>query len=294
MAADANLTKAGDLEALSVDFVENFNSNVTKLLQVLGTTRKIALPVGSQIKVYKKVTTLADGNVGEGEEIPLSKVTKKLDHTETLTWNKYRKQTSAEAIQSSGFVGAINDTDTEILKQIQANLKKALVNETVKSGTTTVTGVGLQQALAKALGQLAVKWEDSDVQSVAFINPIDFYDYLGSNQLTVQDAFGMQYIQNFLGVNTVILTGAMPQGKLAVTAAQNIVYAYAPVTGQVNQAFNFTTDQTGLVGIAHNTEYDNMTYETVVILANDIFAEKLDGIITATVSSPVSPTGVQH
>lgn len=291
MAADANLTKAEDLEALSVDFVENFNSNVTKLLQVLGTTRKIALPVGSQIKVYKKVTTLADGNVGEGEEIPLSKVTKKLDHTETLTWNKYRKQTSAEAIQNLGFVGAINDTDTEILKQIQANLKKALVNETVKSGTTTVTGVGLQQALAKALGQLAVKWEDSDVQSVAFINPIDFYDYLGSNQLTVQNAFGMQYIQNFLGVNTVILTGAMPQGKLAVTAAQNIVYAYAPVTGQLNQAFNFTTDQTGLVGIAHNTEYDNMTYETVAVLANDIFAEKLDGIITATVSSPVQAPG---
>lgn len=293
MAADANLTKAEDLEALSVDFVENFNSNVTKLLQVLGTTRKISLPVGSQIKIYKKVTTLADGNVGEGEEIPLSKVTKKLDHAETLTWNKYRKQTSAEAIQNSGFVGAINDTDTEILKQIQANLKKALVNETVKSGTTTVTGVGLQQALAKALGQLAVKWEDNDVQSVAFINPIDFYDYLGSNQLTVQNAFGMQYIQNFLGVNTVILTGAMPQGKLAVTAAQNIVYAYAPVTGQLNQAFNFTTDQTGLVGIAHNTEYDNMTYETVVVLANDIFAEKLDGIITATISSPVSPTGKQ-
>lgn len=283
--ADANLITQADLKAQSIDFVEQFQDNVNKLLQILGVTRKIPMQVGSTIKVYKTTKTLANGTVGEGETIPLSKVTRKEDHTEALAFKKYRKQTTAEAIQSSGFDNAVNYTDTQLLQEVQKNIKKDLVTELVSGkSATNATGANFKLALAHALGQLAVKWEDDDITSVAFVNPLDFYDYLGNADITVQNAFGLQYIQNFLGVNVIILSAVVPQGKIAVTAADNIVFAYAPVSGQLG-VFNLVSDQTGFIGVSHEVKQDNATYVTMALLANVLFAERLDGIVLATIDA---------
>ncbi|TAS60131.1 hypothetical protein BV266_16555, partial [Lactiplantibacillus plantarum] len=97
----------------------------------------------------------------------------------------------------------------------------------VQTGTTKTNGDTFQKAIAQALGQLAIKWEDDDVQSVLFANPLDFYTYLGDSNITTQTAFGLTYIQNYLGFNTIILTGAVKQGTIAATASQNLNYAYA-------------------------------------------------------------------
>lgn len=287
--ADANLITQADLKAQSIDFVEQFQDNVNKLLQILGVTRKIPMQVGSTIKVYKTTKTLADGTVGEGETIPLSKVTRKEDHTETLAFKKYRKQTTAEAIQSAGFDNAVNYTDTQLLQEVQKNIKKDLVTELVSGkSATNATGANFKLALAHALGQLAVKWEDDDITSVAFVNPLDFYDYLGNADITVQNAFGLQYIQNFLGVNVIILSAVVPQGKIAVTAADNIIFAYAPVSGQLG-VFNLVSDQTGFIGVSHEVKQDNATYVTMAMLANVLFAERLDGIVLATIDAGSDP-----
>ena len=245
------------------------------------------MAVGSQIKIYKSEVTKADGNVAEGEVIPLSKVTRKLADTKELAYKKYRKQTTAEAIQSAGFTAAVSDTDRKLLRSIQGDIKKDFF-DFVQTGTTKVTGNTFQKAVAQALGQLAIKWEDDDVQSVLFANPIDFYTYLGDSNITTQTAFGLTYIQNFLGFNTIILSGAVKQGTVAVTAANNLNYAYASVNGNLNQAFSLTTDDSGLIGVTHNPVTDNASYQTMAFTSGVLFPERLDGIVVGTIGTPAS------
>lgn len=285
--ATENITTSKDLIAQSIDFTEQFTGSISTLLQVLSVTRMQPMAVGSQIKIYKSEVTKADGNVAEGEVIPLSKVTRKLADTKELAYKKYRKQTTAEAIQSSGFAAAVNDTDSKLLRSIQGDIKKDFF-DFVQTGTTKANGETFQKAIAQALGQLAIKWEDDDVQSVLFANPLDFYTYLGDSTLTTQTAFGLTYIQNYLGFDTIILTGAVKQGTIAATASQNLNYAYASMNGSLSQAFSLTTDETGLIGVVHNALTENASYETMALTSGVLFPERLDGIVVATVGTPAS------
>lgn len=282
--ATENITTSTDLIAQSIDFTEQFTGSISTLLQALNVTRMQPMAVGSQIKIYKSEVTKANGNVAEGEVIPLSKVTRKLADTKELTYKKYRKQTTAEAIQSAGFNAAVNDTDSKLLRSIQGDIKKNFF-DFVQTGTTKTSGDTFQKAIAQALGQLAIKWEDDDVQSVLFANPLDFYTYLGDSNITTQTAFGLTYIQNYLGFNTIILTGAVKQGTIAATASQNLNYAYAALNDNLNQAFNLTTDETGLIGVVHNSVTENASYETMALTSGVLFPERLDGIVVATIAS---------
>ncbi|MGM9909660.1 MAG: hypothetical protein ACI31O_07500 [Limosilactobacillus vaginalis] len=285
--ATENITTSTDLIAQSIDFTEQFTGSISTLLQALNVTRMQPMAVGSQIKIYKSEVTKANGNVAEGEVIPLSKVTRKLADTKELAYKKYRKQTTAEAIQSAGFNAAVNDTDSKLLRSIQGDIKKDFF-DFVQTGTTKTSGDTFQKAIAQALGQLAIKWEDDDVQSVLFANPLDFYTYLGDSNITTQTAFGLTYIQNYLGFNTIILTGAVKQGTIAATASQNLNYAYAALNGNLNQAFNLTTDETGLIGVVHNSVTENASYETMALTSGVLFPERLDGIIVATIGTLAS------
>ena len=282
--ATENITTSTDLIAQSIDFTEQFTGSISTLLQALNVTRMQPMAVGSQIKIYKSEVTKANGNVAEGEVIPLSKVTRKLADTKELTYKKYRKQTTAEAIQSAGFNAAVNDTDSKLLRSIQGDIKKDFF-DFVQTGTTKTSGDTFQKAIAQALGQFAIKWEDDDVQSVLFANPLDFYTYLGDSNITTQTAFGLTYIQNYLGFNTIILTGAVKQGTIAATASQNLNYAYAALNGNLNQAFNLTTDETVLIGVVHNSVTENASYETMALTSGVLFPERLDGIVVATIAS---------
>lgn len=285
--AETNLTTTADLVAQSVDFVDQFSEGIQTLLSALGVVRLQPMTTGSQIKIYKSEVTKVDGNVAEGEIIPLSKVTRKLANTLTLGFKKYRKVTTIEAIQAAGGVTpAIVDTDNKLLREVQKDVKKDLFDYITKSDAnkTTASGDDFQKAMAAALGQLSVKWEDYDTQTVAFVNPLDLYGWLGNQTISVQSAFGLQYIQNFLGFNTIILSAAIPQGTIATTVADNINYYYAPISS-VGQLFNMTSDETGLIGVTHDAVNNNLSYETVVTMANVLTTERLDGIVLSTIGS---------
>ena len=115
--AETNLTTQADLVAQSIDFTEQFTQGIQTLLNALGVVRMQSMTSGSQIKIYKSEVTKVDGNVAEGEVIPLSKVTRKLANTLTLSFKKYRKQTTIEAIQSAGGITpAIVDSDNKLMR----------------------------------------------------------------------------------------------------------------------------------------------------------------------------------
>lgn len=280
-----NTTKSADLAKVrDVDFVTRFEADLGTLLKMLGVTRKIEKKAGEVLKVYKVTGELQDGTVAEGEIIPLSKFQTTYTPIGEATLKKWRKETTAEAISEKGYGQAVNDTNNKMLRLIQGGIRSSFVSF-LGTGTGKASGVGLQGALAQIWGQMKVLFEDTSVEAVYFINPLDIADYLATAQITTQTAFGMTYIENFLGMGTAILASDVPKGKVYATAAENIVCYYINVTGSdMGQAFNLTADETGLIGIHTDAVYNNLTAETVAASGVGLFAEKLDGIVVGTIT----------
>ena len=281
-----NTIKAADLAKVrDVDFTERFSTGIETLMKMLGVTRKIEKKAGEVLKVYKVTGTLEDGNVAEGEIIPLSKLNTTYESVGEATLKKWRKETTAEAISEKGYGQAVNDTNAKMLRLIQNGIRSNFISF-LATGTGKAEGVGLQAALAQAWGQLQVLFEDTAIEAVYFLNPLDVADYLGNAQISTQTAFGMTYIENFLGMGNVILAADVPKGKIYATAAENIVLYFINVSGSdMAQAFDLTSDATGLVGIHTGAIYANMSAETVAASGVGLFAEKLDGIVVSTISN---------
>lgn len=285
MAAEEKLIKKADLvRAREVEFVNIFSENIKKLIEALGVTRKIPKQAGYTLKSYKATGTLENGEVAEGETIPLSKYQTVAVNYKEITLKKWRKATSAEAIISGGYDQAVQMTTDRMLLDVQKGIRGDFFTF-LATGTGTATGVGFQAALAQAWGQLQVKFEDDSIEAVYFMNPLDVADYLAKAQITLQTAFGMTYVENFLGLGTVIFDSKVPKGTIYATAKDNIVLYYIPVNGaDLGEAFDFTSDQTGLIGIHETPDYSNMTASDTVVSGIVLFAERLDGIIKSTIT----------
>lgn len=286
MAAETNLIKKTDLARVrEVEFVEMFGYSIKKLVEALGVSRKIAKQAGTVLKTYKASGTLEDGAVAEGDTIPLSHYkTEAVSWTE-ITLKKWRKATSAEAITDRGYDQAVDMTTDEMLKDVQKSIRKDFFTF-LATGTGTATGTTFQAALAQAWGQLQVLFEDDEIGAVYFMNPLDVADYLSTATITLQSAFGMSYVENFLGLGTVIFNSSVPKGTIYATAKDNIVLYYIPVNGaDLNEVFTFTTDTTGYIGIHEEPDYTNMTASDTVINGMVLFAERLDGIVVSTISA---------
>ena len=294
-AAETNLIGKSQMSKVrEVDFVQQFaHTSLAKLIEVLGVTRKIPMQEGTTMYMYTTTGTLQSGAVPEGEIIPLSRYQRNKTAVGEITLNKWRKATSAEAIMKSGYDEAVRATDAALLKDIQKSVRTSffsLLNGTITS-STSVSGVGLQAALAAAWAQLQVKFEDDTASAVYFLNPLDVGDYLGTASVTIQEAFGMQYIENFLGLGTVILSSQITQGTFVATAKENIVLYYLTMNGDIAGKFGLTVDDLGLVGIKTDIPTENRAQlETLVMCGIDIFVEYAAGVIKGTISSSESQT----
>ena len=283
--AENNLITRSDLARVrEVDFTLMFSESIKKLVEALGVTRKIAKQAGTVLKTYKATGTLLDGNVAEGETIPLSKYQTEAVSYKEITLKKWRKATSAEAIVDRGYDQAVTMTTDRMLKDVQKGIRTNFF-DFLATGTGTATGNGLQGALAQSWGQLQVLFEDDDIRAVHFINPLDIADYLAEAAVTTQTAFGMTYLKDFLGMGDVFMNSSVPKGTVYSTAADNIVLYYIPVNGaDLGEAFDFTSDETGYIGIHEAPDYTNMTASDTVINGMELFAERLDGIVKATIA----------
>ena len=285
MAAEENLIKKSDLvKAREIEFVTLFGESVNKLIEALGVTRKIPKQAGYTLKTYKAKGTLQDGTVAEGDLIPLSKYQTEAVSYAEIVLKKWRKATSAEAIVEKGYDQAVQMTTDRMLKDVQKGIRTDFFTF-LATGTGEATGATFQAALAQAWGQLQVLFEDDSIEAIYFMNPLDVADYLATAQITTQTAFGMTYVENFLGLGTVIFDSKVPQGTIYATAKDNIVLYYVPVNGaDLGNAFSFTADQTGLIGIHEEADYKHMTAEDTVMSGVVLFAERLDGIVKSTIT----------
>lgn len=294
---ETNLTASADLAPeISIDYVNRFTTGIRKLQKILGITSLMRVPVGATIKTYKYTDDIEDGTVTEGDIIPLSKISKAPDQTYTLGLSKWRRNTSAEAVQSKGRQVAINDTDARLIAGIQNQLRDDLFGAITGTTKTSTAGTDLQSTLANMWGALTVLFEDydgfadpdgdqADPGFVFFVNPLDVAEYLGSATVTTQNVFGMRYLKDFLGLGTTFTSSKVTKGTVFGTAAQNLNIAYVPATGgDLSSTFNLTGDATGMIGMTHAIKTDNATIDTLVMGGWKIFPEISDAIFKGTIT----------
>lgn len=289
MAAETNVIKAEQLAKVrEVDFVNQFtHTNLDKLIELLGVTRKFAVTEGTTIYTYTTTGTLASGTVAEGDVIPLSQYETKKTPIDDISLNKWRKGVTAESIKKSGYNAAVVDTDRALLRDVQKKIRTdmiSLLNGSI-SGSETAEGAGLQAALADAWGKLQVKFEDDSAEMVYFVNPTDIASYLATAQLSTQTAFGLTYVKDFLGLGTVILNSGVTAGTFVATAKGNIVMYYLTMDGDLASAFNLTTDETGYIGIKSGYQNEERAQiESLVMNAIRFAPEYAAGVIKGTIA----------
>ena len=289
MPAETNLITAEDLKKVrEVDFTQQFaHQSLNKLNEVLGVTRKIPMMEGTTMYVYTISGTLHSGSVDEGEVIPLSQYEETKTPVGEITLKKWRKAVSAEAIKKSGYNNSVVATDAKLLKDVQAGIRTdffGFLNGTI-TGSTSVTGTGLQEALANAWAQLQIKFEDDTAEAVYFVNPLDVAPYLASANISTQTAFGMNYVEDFLGLGTVIMTSRVTQGTFVATAKQNLIMYYLTMSGDIAQAFSLTTDETGFIGIKSGYQNEERAQiESLVMSGIQYLVEYAAGVVKGTIT----------
>lgn len=294
MAAKDNLTKSSDIQSTArvIDFVTRFARNWEHLREILGIMRPIRKEPGTILKSKTASVTLQGGTVGEGEEIPYSKATVIETPYEEMTVEKYAKAVSIEAIKTYGYDVAVGMTDDAFLYELQDNVTRRFYAY-LNTGKLASSETTWQRALAMSKGLVINKFKQihrTVTNVVGFANVLDLYDYLGDANITVQTAFGFQYVQNFMGFSTVFLLSdeEIPRGRVIATPVENIVLYYVdPSTSDFARAgLVYTTDgETNLIGFHVEGNYHTAVSESFAIMGMTLFAEYLDGIAVIDVDS---------
>ncbi|MDW4214791.1 capsid protein [Staphylococcus saprophyticus] len=296
MAVENNLIDVQALgEAKSIDFANKMGERLNKLFTALGITNKIPMNVGSALKQYRFnviESEAPNGDVAEGDIIPLTKVERELVNITELEFRKFRKSTSAEAIQSHGYDLAINRTDAELIRYVQKKFRtdffetiEGAVNNPDRTNNEALSAKNLQGALSRGRANLSVLLDD-EVTPIALVNPNDVAGHLADGFINSNGSqFGLNLLTPYVGVQ-VIEFADVPQGTVYMTTAENLNVAYANPQGELGRAFNFATDQTGFVGVLHDIQSNRLTADTVFASAISMFPENVDAVVSVAIEAP--------
>lgn len=292
--AKTNMTMAADVQvaAREIDFVTRFGKNWEHLREILGIMRPIRKQPGTTLKSKTVSLVLQNGTVGEGEDIPFSKATIIETPYEEMSIEKYAKSVTIEAIKEHGYDVAVGMTDDEFLSELQDNVTGRFYTY-LNTGTLTSNETTWQRALAMAKGNVYNKFKQmhrTATKVVAFVNILDLYDWLGDKDITIQSAFGFQYIKNFLGYETVFLLsdGEIKRGRVIATCVENInLYYVDPSDSDFARAgLSYrTAGDTRLIGFHTQGNYNTASSECFALMGMTLFSEYLDAIAVIDVNA---------
>lgn len=289
--AQANLTKSANIIAVrEVDFVSRFTSNWDDLRDLMSISRLVQKTPGTILKSKYAEVTLQSGTVGEGEVIPYSQAEVKEKTYAPIVLNKYKKAVSAEAIADHGYDAAVQMTDDQFLVELQDVVLDRFIAY-IQTGSLIRAAATFQAALAKAQGEVRNKWKKMKkgiTEVVGFCNILDAYDYLGAANITVQTAFGMTYIENFLGYSRLFLSSYIPFGKVVALPVENLILYYInPAdTDFARAGLDFRVDgETPLIGFHVDGNYSTLVSESTALMGMVLFAEYLDGIAVVDIGT---------
>lgn len=293
MAAKANLTKKADINVTirEVDFVTSFQKTWQTLREILGIMRPIRKTPGTKLVSYEAKVALQSGNVGEGEEIPYSKASVIPVAYADLTIEKYSKAVSIEAVERYGAANAVTRTDDAFRNELTGSVLDRFYTF-LQTGSLKSTETTFQMAISMAMGKVVDKFRKMrrDYTRVAvFVNTLDVYSYLGAADITIQNAFGIQYVENFLGADIMIISSEIPQGTVIATPVENIILYYIdPGDSDFAQlGLNYTVagEETNLIGFHAEGDYKHAVGESFALLGMTLWAEYLDAIAVVTIGA---------
>lgn len=275
--------------AREIDFITRFTKNWDALREIFGIMRPIQKAPGTQLVSYTAKVTLEDGDVDPGCVIPFSKYELEKTAFSDITLKKYAKAVTLEDVLKYGSENAVERSDEEFLNELQ-NVVLTSFYTFLNTGTGAVSDAAtFQDALAKAKGYVVDKFNKlrkTVTEVVGFANVLDFYDYLGAADVTVQTAFGLTYIKNFLGYGTLILLSDpdIARGTVIALPKENIDLYYvnpaAPEIGKLDLKYR-VDGVTPLLGFATKGNYSTAVGESYAIMGMTLWAEYLDGIAVA-------------
>ena len=297
MAVKTNVTTTAQFttQAREIDFVTRFTDNWDALRTIMGIMRPIRKAPGTKLVSYK---ASMDGElqggatVAEGDEIPFTKMKVEPVSYGDIEVAKYAKSVTIESVAKYGADVAVEKTDDAFIVALQ-NKVLGDFYAFLNTGSLSVTESTWQRALAMAKAAVLDKFAgmDKDVtEVVGFANIMDAYDYLGDKEITVQTAFGLNYVENFLGYSTLFL---MPEkyiarNKVIALPVENIdLYYIDPGDSEFGKlGLNYTVQgETNLIGVHVEGDYSRATGDMYALMGMKLWAEYLDGIAVATVQA---------
>ena len=289
-----------NITAREIDFVTRFNKNWDALRKILGIMRPIRKTPGTQLVTYNASIVLESGNVGPGNVIPYSKTTVSKAGMADLDLEKYAKAVPIEDVNRYGAQIAIEKTDDAFLNELQMTVLTRFFNF-LKTGTLVDAYTTFQMALSMARGKVLdkfAKMRRTVTNVVGFCNVLDAYAYLGAADLTIQTAFGMTYIENFLGYSTLFLLSDpdIPRGMVIALPVENIdLYYVDPGDSEFARlGLNYTVQgETNLIGFHANGNYSTAVGESFALMGMALWAEYLDGIAIVYLGTQTKVTNAE-
>lgn len=281
-----------NVTAREIDFVTRFGTTWEALREVLGIMRPIRKQPGSTLVSYTASVTLEDGDVDPGNVIPYSKATIVQATKEDLALKKYAKAVPIEDVNKYGAEIAVQKSDEAFLNELQTVVLDDFYTElTGNASAMAITETTFQMAVSMAIGKVRDKFKKMRKNAsgiVVFVNILDAYRYLGAAEVTVQNAFGIDYIQNFLGATTLILSSEIAEGKVIAVPADNLVLYYIdPGDGEFAQlGLNYTVEgETNLIGFHANGNYTTAVGESFALMGMKLWYEYADAVAIATINA---------
>ena len=293
MAAITNTTTTAQIttSVKEIDLVTRLNRNWDTLREILGIMNPVRKTPGSKLVASNASSVLQDGSVADGDEVPLSQAKVEPVAFEDIELKKYRKAVTAEAVAKYGAAVAVQKTDDAFLVELQNEVLDDFY-EFAQTGTLTGEAATFQMAVAMAATMVKDKFKKLRLDYtniVAFVNTVDVGKYLGTAPITVQNRNGVEYIKDFLGVQTVIITSEIPEGKVLAIPADNIVLYYIdPADGDFRELGleYYTGDgETNLIGIHKEGNYGRVMGETHALMGIKLFAEYIDAIAVYSIAA---------
>ena len=273
-----------NVTAREKDFVTRFGLNWKALQEILGISRPIKKEAGTKLVAYTASVALESGDVDPGNVIPYSKATITQTAKDDLSIKKYAKAVPVEDVDKYGADIAVDKSDNAFLNELQTVVMDAFYDE-LTGNTSAMTGAysTFQMAVSMAIGLVSDKFKrlHRDVSSiVVFVNTLDVYEYLGSANISIQNMFGIQYVKDFLGAQTLILSSEIERGKVIAIPSDNLVLYYADPSSEFTKlGLVYTTDGvTNLIGFHVQGNYGTAVGESFALMGMKLWYEYADGV----------------
>lgn len=280
-----------NISAREIDFVTRFGKTWDSLREIMGIMRPIKKEDGTTLVSYTASVTLEGGDVPAGAIIPYSKATVVEAAKADVALRKYAKAVTIEDVNAYGVKVAVQKTDEAFRDELQGVvLEDFYTFLTGNTSALTDSAVGFQAAVAKAIGLVKDKFKKMRKNStniVVFANTLDVYDYLGTASISLQTAFGIDYVKNFLGATSMIVTSEIDPGSVIAIPAENIdLYYVDPASAFNDLGLVYTVEgETNLIGYHTQGNYGTAVGESYALMGLKLWLEYADGEAIVAISS---------